>query len=182
MALTNAFTAPRVSRAAPRARPRAARGVAGRDDVAAVERRSPLPVRHDAAGAFEDRDQRHDVVRLQLALDDEIDEPGREHRVVVAVAAEASAAGTAAASVRNAGQPRSPSNMSGCVLASTAARERLAAPRLFNRSRRSALMSQLPLGPPKNTSSSTGWHEQAEQRLRVAREPDQACPTAASPS
>src|SRR6185503_3554634 len=59
------------------------------DDVAAAQRQVALPVRHHAARALENRDQRHDVVRFQLAFDDEVEITGRDHSVVVAVAAEA---------------------------------------------------------------------------------------------
>src|SRR5262245_44005050 len=62
---------------------------AARDqDVAAVQRRLALPIGDHAARALEDRDQRHDVVRFQLTLDDEIEIAGRDHRIVVAVATE----------------------------------------------------------------------------------------------
>ena len=51
--------------------------------------RPTAPIRHDAAGPFEHRDQRHDVEGLELLFDDQIDESRGEHGVVVAVPSEA---------------------------------------------------------------------------------------------
>ena len=48
----------------------------GRDDVAAVFRRTAVPGGDDAAGLLDDRDQRDDVIGLEPALDDEIDMAG----------------------------------------------------------------------------------------------------------
>ena len=45
---------------------------AGRDDVSAPERNRAAPVGDDAAGALEDRQQRDDVLGLQLAFHDEV--------------------------------------------------------------------------------------------------------------
>ena len=61
--------------------------VAGGDDAAAVMRPAVFPGGHDAAGAFDDRDQRQHVVRLKLGLDDEIDMAGGEHAIGIAIAA-----------------------------------------------------------------------------------------------
>ena len=61
--------------------------VAGDDDAAALLRRAVLPGGDDAAGAGDDRDHRHDVVGLDLGLDHQIDQPGRQHAIGVAVAA-----------------------------------------------------------------------------------------------
>ncbi len=61
--------------------------VAGGDDAAARIGRPAFPGRNHAAGAGDDRDQRHDVVGFELGLDDEIDVAGRQHAIGVAVAA-----------------------------------------------------------------------------------------------
>src|SRR5579863_2862385 len=61
--------------------------IAGCDDPAAALRRLALPGRHDSARACNDRDQRGDVIRLELGLDDEVEMTGRKHAVGITVAA-----------------------------------------------------------------------------------------------
>src|SRR5665213_4480891 len=61
--------------------------VARHHDAAAGLRRTILPRRDDTAGADNDRDQRHDVVRLDLGLDDEVDLARRQHAIGIAIAA-----------------------------------------------------------------------------------------------
>jgi hypothetical protein len=61
--------------------------VAGGDDAAAVRGRAAVPVGDDAARAFDDGDQRHHVVALESGLDHQVDMPGRDHAIGVAVAA-----------------------------------------------------------------------------------------------
>ena len=61
--------------------------VAGGNDASAVVRAAVFPCGHDAAGAFDDGNERQHVVRLELGLDDEIDVSGREHAIGVAIAA-----------------------------------------------------------------------------------------------
>ena len=61
--------------------------VAGGDDAAAGARRAAVPRRDDAAGAGDDRNERQDVVRLELGLDHQIDVAGSQHAVGVAIAA-----------------------------------------------------------------------------------------------
>src|SRR5690606_34221738 len=92
--LAAALLAPsRNARAKLSAQERERRGVqlrGGRShDIAAGERPTPLPVRHDTTGALEDGNERHGVEGLELPFHDEIDVAGGEHRVVVAITAEA---------------------------------------------------------------------------------------------
>ncbi len=61
--------------------------VAGGDDAAARLGGTAGPGGHDAPGAGDDRDQRRNVMGLELGLDDEIDMAGGEHAIGVAVAA-----------------------------------------------------------------------------------------------
>ena len=61
--------------------------VARRNDAAAALRGRAFPRRDDAAGAGDDRDQRHNVVRLDLGFDDEVDVARRQHAIGVTVAA-----------------------------------------------------------------------------------------------
>src|SRR5262249_20000010 len=61
--------------------------IAGRNDAAAVLRTLALPIGDNAAGPGDDRDQRGDVVGLELGLDHEVEMAGREHAVGVAIAA-----------------------------------------------------------------------------------------------
>src|SRR3954470_16992597 len=61
--------------------------VPGSDNAPAVLRRRAFPGRHDATGADDDRDQRHDVMGLEFGLDDNIDVACRQHAVSVAIAA-----------------------------------------------------------------------------------------------
>ncbi len=56
-----------------------------RNDPAALLGRPAVPVGHHAAGRFDDRDQRHDVVVLQADLDDQVDMAGREHGIGIAI-------------------------------------------------------------------------------------------------
>src|SRR3569833_1478461 len=61
--------------------------VPGDDDSAAPLRRTAVPGRDEAAGAIDDRDQRDDVVRLQFGFDDQVDLPGGQHAIGIAIAA-----------------------------------------------------------------------------------------------
>ena len=61
--------------------------VARCDDAPAGHGRTAVPGGEHAARAGDDRDQRNDVVRLELGLDDEIDVSGRQHAIGVAIAA-----------------------------------------------------------------------------------------------
>src|SRR5262247_4864196 len=61
--------------------------VARDHDTPAALGAAAVPRRDDAAGAGDDRNERNDVVRLELGLDHEIDVAGREHAIGVAVAA-----------------------------------------------------------------------------------------------
>ena len=82
----------------------------------------------------------------ELRFGDEVDEAGSEHCVVVAVAAEAVQETTPLRAWRR--RRGRPANMRG---ASTRARRpRASASPGFESSRPSLLISQLPLGPPKN--------------------------------
>ena len=63
------------------------RGIAAREHVAAFVAAAALPVRDDAAGVLDQRNQRLDVVRLQAGFDDDVDEAHRDLRVAVAIAA-----------------------------------------------------------------------------------------------
>ena len=48
---------------------------------------APSPVGHDAARAFDHRHQRHEVVDIEIRLDDQVDEAHRQQAVAIAVAA-----------------------------------------------------------------------------------------------
>ena len=61
--------------------------IAGGDDAAAALGGLAVPGGDDAAGAGDDRNQRRDIVGLQLGLDHEIEMAGGEHAVGIAVAA-----------------------------------------------------------------------------------------------
>src|SRR5262245_13053661 len=63
--------------------------IAGGEDAPASARVAALPGRDHAAGALDDRDQRHDVEILEPRFDHEIDLAESEQTVIVAVAAEA---------------------------------------------------------------------------------------------
>src|SRR5437016_474526 len=67
--------------------------VVRRGDHAAVGvrcERPPIPVAYDSAGAFDHRNQCHEVERLERCLDDEIAMAGRQQAILIAVAAESS--------------------------------------------------------------------------------------------
>ncbi len=61
--------------------------VAGGDDAPAFRWTAVFPCGDDAAGAFDDGNEREHVVRLELGLDDQIGVPGSEHAIGVAIAA-----------------------------------------------------------------------------------------------
>src|SRR5512132_1477243 len=63
------------------------RGVTARQYVAAAITWTAFPVRDDAAGVLDQRDQCLDVVRLQPGFDDDVDETHRELRIAIAIAA-----------------------------------------------------------------------------------------------
>jgi hypothetical protein len=68
--------------------------IRGGDDCAALQRRGAMQVRDHAARTFDDRNQRHDVVRLQHAVDHQVDATLCQQRKPVAVAAPALQAAT----------------------------------------------------------------------------------------
>ena len=61
--------------------------VAGGDDPAAVGGVLPVPGRHHAARPFDDRDERDNVMGLEIGLDHEVNEARRERAIGVTVAA-----------------------------------------------------------------------------------------------
>lgn len=63
------------------------------NDAAPTRRGLAIPGGDNAAGAFDDGDQRDDVVWFEASLDDEIDETGGEQAIGVAVTTKARHAG-----------------------------------------------------------------------------------------
>ena len=61
-------------------------GVAGGDDLAAVNGGATVPRRHSAASLLDDGDQRDDVDGFQAGFDNEINLAGGEHAIGIAIA------------------------------------------------------------------------------------------------
>src|SRR5262249_40136119 len=61
--------------------------VAGHDDATPALCRAIFPRRNDATRAGNDRDERYNVVWLDLSLDDQIDQARRQHAIGIAIAA-----------------------------------------------------------------------------------------------
>src|SRR4029079_6003760 len=130
-------------------------------------------IRDHAPGCLEDRYQRHDVVRLELRFDDGVDEPGCEHRVVVAVAAEAVQEATLRER-REGGRGR-PREHRGVRRSEHCARERRASPG-FESIAPVALDQPAAARSPEENFLEHGLREKAEHRKPAVTQPDERAP------